>query len=37
MLSGVARAVEAFIIAISLAAGAGMILKLWNTLGGAIL
>lgn len=37
ILSGVARAVEAFIIAISLAAGAGMILKLWDTVGGVIL
>ncbi len=33
MLSGLARATEAFIIAISLAAGAGMIFKLW-TVGG---
>lgn len=34
MVSGVARAAEAFIIAISLAAGAGMVIKLWSVIGG---
>ena len=37
MLSGLARATEAFVIAISLAAGAGVVLKLWYILGGAFL
>ena len=34
MLSGLARATEAFIIAISLAAGAGVVMKLWYSIGG---
>lgn len=37
MLSGLARATEAFIIAISLAVGAGMILKLWYSVGGVFI
>ncbi|MFV0517377.1 MAG: threonine/serine exporter family protein [Aminipila sp.] len=37
MLSGVARAVEAFFVAISLATGAGVMLRLWVTLGGEII
>lgn len=37
MLSGLARATEAFLIAISLAAGVGMIMKLWYSIGGVFL
>lgn len=37
MLSGLARATEAFIIAISLAVGAGMVLKLWYSVGGVFI
>lgn len=37
MLSGLARAAEAVIIAFSLAVGAGIMLKLWVLLGGVIL
>lgn len=37
MLSGLARAAEAFLIACSLAAGAGMIMKLWDAIGGGFL
>ena len=36
MLSGVARATEAFIIAISLAAGVGMVMKLWHSVIGGV-
>lgn len=36
MLSGVARATEAIIIAISLAAGAGVVLKLWASIAGGV-
>ena len=34
MLSGVSRLTEAVAIAVSLAAGAGIILTLWNSIGG---
>lgn len=37
MLSGVARLMEALLIAVSLAAGAGVIVKLWGTIGGVFL
>lgn len=37
MLSGVARLVEAILTAVSLAAGAGVILKVWEVLGGSVL
>lgn len=37
MLSGLARAAEAFIIAISLATGVGMVLKLWYSVGGVFI
>ncbi len=37
MLSGLARATEAALIAISLAAGVGMVLKLWYSAGGVAL
>lgn len=37
MLSGLARATEAILIAISLAAGAGMVLKFWYSVGGVAL
>ena len=37
MLGGVLRMTEALVIAISLAAGAGIILKLWTSFGGVIL
>ena len=37
MLSGVARLTEACIISVSLAAGAGVIIKLWYMLGGITL
>ena len=37
MLSGVARLTEAVIIGVSLAAGAGVIIKLWYMLGGVVL
>ena len=37
MLSGLARATEAFIIAISLAVGAGMVLTLWYSVGGVFI
>lgn len=37
MLSGLARATEAILIAISLAAGAGVVLKLWPVLGGVFI
>ena len=34
MLSGVSRLVEALLTAVSLAAGAGVVLKLWDLMGG---
>ena len=34
MLSGVARMTEAVLIAVSLAAGTGLILNLWSVIGG---
>ena len=34
MLAGLLRMVEAILTAVSLAGGAGIILKLWNTFGG---
>ena len=37
MLSGVARLTEAVIIGVSLAAGAGVVIKLWYLLGGIVL
>ena len=37
MLSGLAKMVEAFLIAVSLAAGAGLVLELWHVLGGVVL
>lgn len=37
MLSGIARMTEAILIAVSLAAGAGVVLKLWSTLGGVFI
>ncbi len=37
MLSGVARLTEACIISVSLAAGAGVVIKLWYMLGGIVL
>ncbi|MEG0830319.1 MAG: threonine/serine exporter family protein [Anaerovoracaceae bacterium] len=37
MLSGIARLTEAFIIAIALATGAGVILKIWGSIGGIII
>jgi len=37
MVSGLGRMAEAFITAVSLAAGAGIILKLWNVFGGIVL
>ena len=37
MLSGVARMAEAFLVAVSLAAGAGIVLKIWNMIGGVTL
>ena len=37
MLSGLARMVEAMLTAVSLAAGAGIILKIWDVLGGIVL
>lgn len=37
MLSGIARITEAILIAISLAAGTGVIIKLWGTIGGILL
>lgn len=37
MLSGLARAVEAFFVAISLATGAGIVLRLWVLFGGEII
>lgn len=37
MLSGLARATEAGLVAISLAAGVGMVLRLWYSIGGASL
>ena len=37
MLSGVARMTEAVIIGVSLAAGAGVVIKLWYMLGGIVL
>ena len=36
MLSGVARLMEAMLTAISLAAGAGVVIKIFDILGGAI-
>lgn len=36
MLSGLAKAAEAFLIALSLATGAGVVLGIWNALGGVI-
>jgi len=36
MVSGLAKMAEVFIIAISLATGAGIILSIWNSLGGAM-
>ena len=37
MLAGLTRMVEAVLIAVSLAAGTGIVLKLWNVIGGVIL
>lgn len=37
MLSGLARMVDAFLTAVSLAAGAGIILKLWYVIGGVFI
>lgn len=37
MISGVARLAEAVMIAVSLAAGAGIMLKLWDAFGGALI
>ena len=37
MLSGLARLTEAFLIGISLAAGAGVVIKLWTMTGGITL
>ena len=37
MLSGLARMIEAFLTAVSLAAGAGIVIQLWNVLGGVLL
>ncbi len=37
MLAGLARMVEAFLIAVSLAAGTGLVLKLWALIGGVSL
>jgi uncharacterized membrane protein YjjP (DUF1212 family) len=37
MLAGVARLAETVLIAVSLAAGAGVVVKLWNIIGGAVL
>ena len=37
MLSGLARATEAALIAISLAAGAGVIMKIWNSVFGSLI
>ena len=37
MLAGLTRMVEAFLIAVSLAAGTGIILKLWDVIGGVVL
>ena len=37
MVSGVARLAEAVMIAVSLAAGAGIMLKLWDAFGGALI
>ncbi len=37
MVSGLARMTEAILIAISLAAGAGIVIKLWDMLGGVVL
>ncbi|MDO4545819.1 MAG: threonine/serine exporter family protein [Bacillota bacterium] len=37
MLSGVARMTEALLTAVSLAAGAGVILKIWDMIGGVVL
>ena len=34
MLSGICRMMEAFLIAVALAAGAGVVLKLWSVIGG---
>ena len=34
MLAGLTRMVEAFLTAVSLAAGAGLVLKLWVMIGG---
>ena len=36
MVSGLAKMTEVFIIAISLATGAGIVLSLWNSLGGVL-
>ena len=36
MLSGLARLAEALVIAVSLASGAGLMLKLWSVLGGVL-
>ena len=36
MLSGIARMTEAVLTAVSLAAGAGVMLKLWGVIGGVI-
>lgn len=37
MVSGLGRMAEAFLTAVSLAAGAGIVLKLWNVFGGIVL
>lgn len=37
MLSGLARMTEAVLTAVSLAAGAGVVIKLWNVLGGVVI
>jgi uncharacterized membrane protein YjjP (DUF1212 family) len=37
MLAGTARMMEAALIAVSLAAGAGLVLKLWELTGGVII
>ena len=36
MVSGLAKLAEVFIIAISLATGAGIVMSIWNSIGGAI-
>ena len=36
LLSGIARAMESFLIAVAIAAGSGIVLKLWYLLAGGI-